>query len=96
MRRRRKKTIWPQYNSKKIVNICEKCKNKKGTEVHHLQHQSEANNDDFITSSDNVFHKNNLANLMTLCNDCHNEEHKKCKKGNKRIKTTKGMQIKDI
>ena len=85
-----------QYNSKKIVNICEKCKNKKGTEVHHLQHQSEANNDDYITSSDNVFHKNNLANLMTLCNDCHNEEHKKCKKGNKRIKTTKGMQIKDI
>jgi DNA mismatch repair protein MutS len=85
-----------RYNSKKIVGICEKCGKNMGTEVHHLQHQVEANSDGFINNSDSIFHKNNLANLMTLCETCHNEEHRISKKGGKRVKTTKGTQIKDI
>jgi len=87
-----------RYNSKKIMGMCEKCGKNMGTEVHHLQHQSEADETGFISSSDNVFHKNNLANLMTLCEKCHNEEHtssKKGGKGGKRVKTTKGVQIKE-
>jgi hypothetical protein len=35
---------------------------------------------------------------MTLCEKCHNEEHttsKKGGKGGKRVKTTKGVQIKE-
>ena len=85
-----------RYNSKKIVGICEKCGNKKGTEVHHLQHQVEANENGIISKNDYIFHKNNLANLMTLCDSCHNEEHKGSKKGGKRVKTTKGIIITDI
>jgi len=85
-----------RYNSKKIVGICEKCGKNVGTEVHHLQHQVDADNNGFISSSDAIFHKNNLANLMTLCDSCHNEEHKGSKKGGKRVKTTKGTQITDI
>jgi len=47
-----------------------------GTEVHHLQHQSEADNDGFIRKPDGtVFHKNHPANLMTLCESCHNKMH---------------------
>ena len=86
------------YNSKKIVNLCEVCKTNLGTEVHHLQHQSDANKEGVIIQSEygNVFHKNNIANLMTLCEKCHNEMHKKFKKGSKRVKTTKGYNIEEI
>jgi len=80
-----------RYNSNKIVSLCEKCGKNMGTEVHHLQFQSDANEKGIITTEDSVFHKNNLANLMTLCESCHNETHKKDKKGNKRVKTTKGF-----
>jgi len=82
-----------RYNSNKIVSVCEKCGKNAGTEVHHLQFQSEANEKGIITTEDSVFHKNNLANLMTLCETCHNETHKTNKKGTKRVKTTKGFVI---
>jgi DNA mismatch repair protein MutS len=82
-----------RYNSNKIVSICEKCGKNAGTEVHHLQFQSEANEKGIITTEDSVFHKNNLANLMTLCETCHNETHKTNKNGTKRVKTTKGFVI---
>ena len=85
-----------RYNSKKIMGLCEKCGKNMGTEVHHLQHQSNADKDGFISTADSVFHKNNLANLMTLCEKCHNEEHTTSKKGGKRVKTTKGTQIKEL
>jgi DNA mismatch repair protein MutS len=83
------------YNSKKIVSLCEKCGKNMGTEVHHLQHQNDANDDGIIQSADNVFHKNKLANLMTLCESCHTDFHKKNVK-HKRVKTTKGVQIREI
>ena len=83
------------YNSKKIVSLCEKCGKNMGTEVHHLQHQNDANDDGIIESADNVFHKNKLANLMTLCESCHNNFHKTDVK-HKRVKTTKGIQIREI
>ena len=83
------------YNSKKIVSLCEKCGKNMGTEVHHLQHQNDANDDGIIQTADNMFHKNKLANLMTLCESCHNDFHKKDIK-HKRVKTTKGVQIREI
>jgi len=83
------------YNSKKIVNLCEKCNKNPGKEVHHLQYQKNANDDGIIISEDSIFHKNNLANLMTLCESCHDDIHKKDKKL-KRVKTTKGEILKEI
>jgi DNA mismatch repair protein MutS len=84
-----------QYNSKKVVGMCEKCGKNMGTEVHHLQFQKDANNDGYISNSDGVFHKNNLANLLTLCDLCHTNIHKKDTKI-KKVKTTKGPQLKVI
>jgi DNA mismatch repair protein MutS len=84
------------FNSKKIVNMCEKCNKNIGSEVHHLQFQSNADKNGIIQSDDCVFHKNNLANLMTLCEKCHIEIHKMSKKGLKKVKTTKGMLLRDI
>jgi len=84
-----------KYNSDKIINLCEKCSKKPGTEVHHLQHQSDADYAGIISTDDNIFHKNNLANLMTLCEKCHNEIHKKNIK-QKFVKTSKGKKLIEI
>lgn len=84
-----------RYNKQKVISLCEKCKKNMGTEIHHLQHQKDANEDGIISSIDSIFHKNNLANLMTLCEECHNEIHKKGTK-QKRVRTSKGRKIIEI
>jgi DNA mismatch repair protein MutS len=84
------------YNSKKIVGTCEKCHKNQANEVHHLQFQKNANDNGIISTSYNIFHKNNLANLMALCEKCHDELHETTKKGSKRVKTTKGTKIEEI
>ena len=81
-----------QYNSKKVISMCEKCGINQGKEVHHLQYQKDANSDGIIFSTDTLFHKNNLANLITLCEDCHTSIHKQNSKL-KKVKTSKGMKI---
>jgi DNA mismatch repair protein MutS len=64
------------YNSKKIMGVCELCKSNMGTEVHHLTHQKTADSKGMIINMDGVFfHKNKLANLMTLCESCHKAQH---------------------
>ncbi len=64
------------YNSKKIVGICEMCKEEMGEEVHHLQHQADADEDGIIKIKNLApFHKNKVANLVTLCEKCHDKMH---------------------
>jgi DNA mismatch repair protein MutS len=66
------------YNAKKIMSICEICKKQMSKEVHHLQHQSIADDNGMIEIYDlPIFHKNNLANLIAVCEDCHNQFHSK-------------------
>lgn len=76
------------YNSKKVKGMCEMCNCGVGEEVHHLQFQREANGNDYIQNS---FHKNHIANLMTVCGKCHQKLHQGEKRGMKRVKTTKGV-----
>jgi len=64
------------YNSKKIVGLCEKCGNKMSKEVHHLTHQSQSDADGYILVHGYKVHKNRLANLMSLCESCHDDFHK--------------------
>ena len=80
-----------RYNKKKIKGNCQICKIKKASEVHHLQYQKNANDDGFI----DYFHKNHVANLISICNDCHNKIHETDKQ-HKIIKTTKGYLISEI
>jgi DNA mismatch repair protein MutS len=84
-----------RYNANKIVSLCEKCGKNMGTEVHHLQHQADANEDGIISTSESVFHKNSLANLMTLCESCHDEIHRKGTK-QKKVRTSKGQKLLEI
>ena len=88
------------FNSQKVMGLCEKCKVAVGEEVHHLQPQREANEEGIICNADGLlFHKNHLANLMTLCEKCHKETHKDedrakdNKQTNKKTKTTKGKKV---
>lgn len=84
------------FNANKIMNLCELCGKNVGTEVHHLQHQKDANDDGIIYNSDGIsFHKNNSANLITLCGGCHDNLHKKNIKY-KKVKTTKGYKLQEI
>ena len=98
------------FNAKKIMGMCEVCGINMGSEVHHLQHQSRADKDGFIISDGNKIHKNNPANLLTLCEKCHNNFHKNIdiiedtnktekvnnQKQHKKIKTTIGIQIREM
>jgi DNA mismatch repair protein MutS len=83
------------YNAKKIMGNCEKCGINIGTEVHHLQHQKNANENGIIENNNAVFHKNHLSNLITLCESCHQEFHKQ-KTQHKKVKTSKGYKLEAI
>lgn len=79
-----------RYNAAKIKGLCENCKINAAQEVHHLQYQQDANDKGIIKKGGQSFHKNNAANLLNLCEKCHDELHslnKVCKK----VKTTKGQ-----
>ena len=48
------------------------CHAKVGDEIHHINHQKDADKNGFIGS----FHKNHPANLMSICEECHDSIHK--------------------
>jgi DNA mismatch repair protein MutS len=81
------------YNSKKIVGNCELCdSDNKATEVHHLQYQKNAKKEnDYIET----FHKNHLANLINICEECHQKIHKENTQ-HKIVKTSKGFVLMEV
>ena len=82
-----------RYNSKKRVGeLCEICKANDGTEVHHLQFQKNASSEGIIN---NEFHKNHKANLINICELCHNKVHNNNSQYEVK-KTTKGYKLIEI
>ena len=81
-------SVQSRYNAAKLRRLCELCKQKRGTEVHHLQHQESADADQFIGH----IHKNHPANLASICEDCHREIHTTGTEHVK-VKTGKGVRI---
>jgi len=74
-----------KYSSEKIKGgLCEMCKINVSSEIHHLEYQKNAVNG-YINKDGNNFDKNHPANLINICEDCHNDIHKK----NKKIKKKK-------
>ena len=69
-----------KYNSKKVKDICELCKINMGTEIHHLEYQKDAMANKYIETKDANFHKNHVANLINICESCHQKIHKNNKK----------------
>lgn len=60
------------FNVKKIGGNCENCGRERATEVHHINHQADANKKNGYIDS---FHKNHKANLVNLCEFCHKNIH---------------------
>ena len=86
------------FNAQKIVGMCELCNREQASEVHHLQHQTNAKREnDYIEAKDSgqSFHKNHVANLLNICDKCHKHIHKTGKQ-HKVKKTTEKYEIGDI
>ena len=80
-----------KYNKNKIKNMCEICQKFKGTEIHHLQYQKNAINN-YIN---NEFNVNHTANIINICEKCHQKIHKDNKQ-HKIFKTSFGYEINEI
>lgn len=78
-----------QYNSSKIKGVCEICKESEGTEVHHLIYQKEFENGN---SKGNKLKRNHKANLINICEKCHDKIHEENSQL-KIYKTTNGYEI---
>jgi len=74
------------FNAHKVKGTCELCKKETGEEVHHLQHQKEADVNDYIQH----FHKNHRANLLTVCESCHLKMHETGQQYKRVLTTGKG------
>ena len=59
-----------KYNSQVYVQRCQVC-DLPATEVHHIQFQCSADENDMIGS----IHKNRKSNLVALCSKCHTNVH---------------------
>jgi DNA mismatch repair protein MutS len=80
------------FNARKLVGNCELCKTNKASEVHHLQHQKNAlKTNDYI----DTFHKNHVANLLNICEECHHKIHKSGEQ-HKVVKTTRGYELRGL
>ena len=85
------------FNAKHIKGQCEKCGKNMATEVHHLQYQQDADGRGLIENEKDglTFHKNHPANLISLCNTCHDEIHSTGTRL-KKVKTSKGTIVKPL
>ena len=81
-----------RYNSKKLRGMCELCHVNKGTEIHHLQFQKNSDEKGFIDKS---FRKNHKANLVNICEECHNKIHNSDTQ-HKISKTSVGYEIMEL
>lgn len=77
------------YNGKKVRGICEMCKSEIAEETHHMSPQKDASPEGHI----GTFHKNHKANLLSVCEKCHDLIHA-TEKVLIRKKTTKGYIVK--
>lgn len=64
-----------RYNARKIRGMCELCKEKQGDEVHHKVPQHLADAQGFLPGG--FVKKNHRANLLSVCEACHDKIHVK-------------------
>ena len=80
------------YNQEKIRGMCEICGKTMGEEIHHLAPQRDADENGFI----GTFHKNHKANLVSICEICHDKIHENDHSPGSQLsrkKTTKGYRV---
>jgi len=81
-----------KYNSKKLTGgLCEICKERNSVDVHHIQYQKNADDNNYIGH----IQKNSVGNLISICQVCHDKIHKENVE-NTKIKTTKGTILAEL
>ena len=85
------------FNAQKLVGNCELCSKNKASGVHHLQHQKNAKtlNQYIVNDEQQQFHKNHVANLLNICEDCHHKIHQTGQQ-HKVVKTTAGYKLRAV
>ena len=86
-----------KYNINKIISLCEICKVANACDVHHINQQCDANENNIINDNENgIFNKNKLWNLVSLCKECHQSIHSVPQKINIEgyINTSAGIELK--
>ena len=73
------------------TSVCEICKKRNSVDIHHLQYQSNADNQNFIGYTP----KNSLGNLLAVCQECHDDIHKRNSE-NIKIKTSRGNKLLEL
>ncbi len=81
-----------RYNSKKLTGgLCQVCKERNAVDIHHLQYQTNADDNNYI----NHIPKNSLGNLISICQVCHDKIHRENVE-NIKIKTTNGITLVEL
>jgi DNA mismatch repair protein MutS len=62
-----------RYNAAVPIQACNVCGANKGLETHHIRPQAAANAAGFVTQG---IHKNDVGNLVVLCESCHDKHHR--------------------
>jgi DNA mismatch repair protein MutS len=76
-----------RYNSQKIKDKCEICNIKDGKHIHHLLYQQDAKKNYINSTINSSIHKNHAANLINICEGCHDDIHVKNIRMVKRMST---------
>lgn len=82
-----------KYNSKLYLTKCSLCgkKDQNKLETHHIVEQKESNHEGLIESE--LYHKNELFNLMVLCTDCHKKITFGKLKTSKKLLSSNGIKV---
>jgi DNA mismatch repair protein MutS len=67
----KKPTRTSRYNEKLIIDNCYICDSTHDLHTHHIVEQYKADKDGFV----GIFHKDNIHNLVVLCEECHKKVH---------------------
>ena len=82
-----------RYNAQKLKGgLCEHCRERPSVDVHHFQHQQEANP---LNGYIGGFHKNHVANLGNLCAECHVAVHQSGRQ-HKKVRLNAEMRVMDL
>lgn len=79
------------YNKKLIMECCEYCGSKKNLNTHHIHFQKDCENG--FSKNNNSIKKNNINNLIVLCDNCHKKLHNGEITINTKILTSNGIEL---
>jgi len=82
-----------RYNSSVLILECEICKkNNVNLESHHINFQKDCDENKRVKNKKHI-QKDSKANLAVICEECHNKIHSNEIEINKKVKTSKGVEL---